>query len=59
MVLEEQRRSFASITGKMRIVCAYEEIPMSVGGIVREVSTIFFRRPSKFLADRTGGFSSP
>jgi hypothetical protein len=30
-VLEEQRRSFASISNKMRIVCAYEEKPMPIG----------------------------
>ena len=39
-VLEDQRGSFASISNKMYIVCAYEELPMSVGGIVRGINYI-------------------
>lgn len=39
-MLEDQRGSFASISNKMYIVCAYEELPMSVGGIVRGINYI-------------------
>jgi len=42
MIFEEQRESFATLSNKMRIVCAFEEIPTSIG-IVREVATISFR----------------
>ena len=57
-VLEDQRRSFAVVSNKMRIVCVYEEIPMSIG-IVREVATVSFHRSSPFPTDCTGGFSNP
>jgi hypothetical protein len=54
-VLEAQRGSFTSISNEMYIVCAHEEIPMSIG-IVREVNYIL-SPTSPFPADRTGGFS--
>ena len=59
-VLEDQRGSFASISNKMRIVCAYEEIPMSVGGIVRSVNCVSLPTDPQcsFLTGCTGGISS-
>jgi hypothetical protein len=47
-VLEDQRGSFASISNKMRIICAYEEIPMSVGGIVRSICISLSTDPHSF-----------